>query len=63
MEIKPEQEPSDDDLNGPEHLQIQSRSQLDELLTEGLESGDAIEVTDEWWEAKQCYGNFFDRDN
>jgi uncharacterized protein YoaH (UPF0181 family) len=53
MEIKPEREPSDDDLRGPEHLQIHSRSQLDELLTEGLESGEAIEVTDEWWEAKR----------
>jgi antitoxin ParD1/3/4 len=48
------QQQADDTLSGPEHLQIQSRSQLDELLTEGLESGDAIEVTDEWWEAKRA---------
>jgi antitoxin ParD1/3/4 len=39
--------------NGPEHLQIQSRSHLNTLLTEGLESGEAIEVTDQWWEEKR----------
>jgi antitoxin ParD1/3/4 len=48
------QQQADDALSGPEHLQIQSRSHLDELLTEGLESGDSIEVTDEWWEAKRA---------
>jgi antitoxin ParD1/3/4 len=41
------------DFSGPEHLRIQSRSQLDDLLTEGLESGESIEVTDGWWEAKR----------
>jgi antitoxin ParD1/3/4 len=40
-------------FNGPEHLQIQSLSQLDQLLTEGLESGDAVELTDQLWEAKR----------
>jgi antitoxin ParD1/3/4 len=45
----------DDDtiLNGPEHLQIQTRSQLNAQLTEGLESGEAIAVTDKWWEEKR----------
>lgn len=28
---------------------------LEELLIEGLESGEFIEVTDEWWEQKHVY--------
>ncbi|MEB3291866.1 MAG: type II toxin-antitoxin system ParD family antitoxin [Synechococcales bacterium] len=47
--IEQAQQRADAEFNGPDQLQIQSRSHLNELLTEGLESGDAIEVTDEWW--------------
>lgn len=41
------------DLGAPEHLTIQSREHLDQLLQEGLESGDPIEVTEEWWAQKR----------
>ncbi|MBW4540329.1 MAG: hypothetical protein KME43_14455 [Myxacorys chilensis ATA2-1-KO14] len=41
------------DLGVPEHLTIQSREHLDQLLQAGLESGDSIEVTDEWWAQKR----------
>jgi hypothetical protein len=34
-------------------LQIQSRLQLNYSLIEGLESGDPIEVNDEWWAEKR----------
>ena len=30
-----------------------AQEKLDSLLLEGLESGESIEVTDEWWQAKQ----------
>lgn len=29
------------------------RRRLEELLLEGLDSGDPIQVTDEWWEQKR----------
>ncbi|BAS57990.1 hypothetical protein NIES2135_26270 [Leptolyngbya boryana NIES-2135] len=41
------------DLGAPEHLTIRSREHLDQLLQEGLESGDSIEVTDDWWAQKR----------
>lgn len=41
------------DLGAPEHLSIQSREHLDRMLREGLESGDSIEVTDDWWAQKR----------
>jgi antitoxin ParD1/3/4 len=40
-------------FDGPAHLQIQSRAHLDQLLIEGHESGEAVELTDELWEAKR----------
>jgi hypothetical protein len=45
--------PDNTAFNGPAHLQIQSRSHLDHLLTEGHESGDPVELTDQLWEAKR----------
>ncbi len=30
-----------------------AQEKLDSLLIEGLESGQSIEVTDEWWQEKQ----------
>jgi antitoxin ParD1/3/4 len=30
-----------------------ARDKLDSLLLEGLQSGESIEVTDEWWQEKQ----------
>ncbi|MBW4563357.1 MAG: YoaH family protein [Mojavia pulchra JT2-VF2] len=33
--------------------QRQAKENIEELLIEGLESGEAIEVTDEWWEQKR----------
>ncbi len=30
-----------------------AQEKLDSLLIEGLESGEPIEVTDEWWQEKQ----------
>lgn len=30
-----------------------AQEKLDSLLLEGLESGEPIEVTDEWWQEKQ----------
>lgn len=41
-------------LGAPEHLSIQARNHLDRLLQEGLESGDLIEVTDDWWTQKRA---------
>uniref|UniRef100_UPI0030D6D21D ribbon-helix-helix domain-containing protein n=1 Tax=Calothrix sp. NIES-2098 TaxID=1954171 RepID=UPI0030D6D21D len=35
--------------------QRQAQENIEELLIEGLESGDSIEVTDEWWEQKRIY--------
>lgn len=32
----------------------QSQEKLEELLIEGLDSGESIEVTDEWWEGKRA---------
>jgi hypothetical protein len=40
-------------LGAPEQLTIKSHHQLDRLLQEGLESGDPIELTDEWWVQKR----------
>ena len=31
-----------------------ARERLEELLLEGLESGDPIEITPEWWEEKRA---------
>lgn len=41
------------DPGAPQHLTIESREQLDRLLQAGLESGEPIEVTDDWWEQKR----------
>jgi antitoxin ParD1/3/4 len=41
------------DRHTPKHLTVTSREHLDMLLREGMESGDTIEVTDEWWVAKR----------
>ncbi|MBD2179640.1 type II toxin-antitoxin system ParD family antitoxin [Planktothrix sp. FACHB-1355] len=30
-----------------------AQAQMEELLLEGLDSGEPIEVTDEWWEQKR----------
>jgi hypothetical protein len=48
-------QPHHDDLDliGPEHLIIRSKEHLNELITEGLNSGEPIEVTDEWWAEKR----------
>jgi hypothetical protein len=43
----------DPSVGAPDLLTIQSRQQLDRLLQEGLESGDSIELTDEWWVQKR----------
>ncbi|NMG09489.1 hypothetical protein [Brasilonema sp. UFV-L1] len=32
-----------------------AQEHIEELLIEGLESGEAIEVTDEWWEQKRTH--------
>jgi hypothetical protein len=45
--------PAAPDFGAPEHLTVHSPQQLDQLLLEGLESGDPITVTDEWWEQKR----------
>lgn len=42
-----------DNSPGPEHLQVRSIDHLQELLQAGLDSGDPIEVTDEWWETRR----------
>ena len=39
--------------SGPEHLQVRSIDHLQELLQAGLDSGEPIEVTDEWWETRR----------
>ncbi|GAP94080.1 hypothetical protein [Leptolyngbya sp. NIES-2104] len=41
------------DPGAPQHLTIESREQLDRLLQAGLDSGEPIEVTDDWWEQKR----------
>ena len=33
--------------------ELAQQEQLESLLLEGLESGDPIEVTDEWWDRKR----------
>ncbi|ALF53935.1 addiction module antitoxin [Nostoc piscinale CENA21] len=33
----------------------QTQEHIEELLIAGLESGEAIEVNDEWWEQKRTY--------
>jgi antitoxin ParD1/3/4 len=43
----------ENDPHGPEHLQVRSIDHLQELLQAGLDSGDPIEVTDEWWETRR----------
>jgi hypothetical protein len=40
-------------VDGPEHLRVKSIEQLNHLIQAGLESGEPIEVTDEWWETKR----------
>ncbi|WP_315790891.1 ribbon-helix-helix domain-containing protein [Fischerella sp. JS2] len=35
--------------------QRKAQEYTEELLIEGLESGEAIEVTDEWWEQKRTH--------
>jgi hypothetical protein len=39
--------------DGPAHLQARSVEHLNHLLQAGLDSGEPIEVTDEWWETKR----------
>lgn len=39
-------------LIGQEQERV-AKSRLEELLIEGLESGEPIEITDEWWEQKR----------
>ncbi|MBE9056720.1 type II toxin-antitoxin system ParD family antitoxin [Sphaerospermopsis sp. LEGE 08334] len=34
-------------------LERVQQSRIEKLLLEGLDSGDAIEITDEWWEQKR----------
>ncbi len=41
------------DFGAPEDLTIRSRNHLDQMLQQGLESGNPIEATDEWWEQKR----------
>lgn len=43
----------DNNNPGPEHLQARSIDHLQELLQAGLDSGEPIEVTDEWWETRR----------
>ena len=46
-----------DSIDGPEHLRIQSREQLDALVQAGLDSldrGEGIMLTDEWWEQERA---------
>jgi hypothetical protein len=45
------------DFGAPEHLQVRSPEQLDQMLQEGLDSldrGEGIEATDAWWEAERA---------
>ena len=44
---------ADDADSGPEHLQVRSIDHFQELLQAGLDSGEPIEVTDEWWETRR----------
>ncbi|MBD2665484.1 hypothetical protein B6N60_04369 [Richelia sinica FACHB-800] len=34
-------------------LERVQKSRIEKLLLEGLDSGEAIEITDEWWEQKR----------
>jgi len=36
-----------------QELERVAKTQLETLLLEGLDSGEAIEITDEWWEQKR----------
>ncbi|MCU0541983.1 MAG: type II toxin-antitoxin system ParD family antitoxin [Oscillatoriaceae cyanobacterium Prado104] len=36
-----------------QELERVAKKQLETLLLEGLDSGEAIEITDEWWEQKR----------
>lgn len=51
--LQTDSDSSDLDLGAPKPLTIKSREHLDQLLQEGLESGDSSEVTDEWWAEKR----------
>jgi hypothetical protein len=54
----------DIDQGAPEHLQIRSKAQLDQLLLQGIESldrGEGIELTDEWWDQKRYLNPTSDR--
>ena len=48
-------QPDQDNPNelGPEHLTIRSSEHLNELILEGINSGEPIAITDEWWETKR----------
>lgn len=37
-----------------EQKRRKNQENLEELLLEGLDSGESIEVTDEWWEQKRA---------
>ena len=44
-------------IDGPEHLKIRSREQLDVLVQAGLDSldrGEGTILTDEWWEQERA---------
>ena len=46
-----------DSIDGPEHLKIRSREQLDGLVQPGLDSldrGEGIVLTNEWWEQERA---------
>ncbi|MEG3976415.1 type II toxin-antitoxin system ParD family antitoxin [Microcoleus sp. herbarium8] len=36
-----------------QELERVAKTQLETLLLEGLDSGESIEITDEWWEQKR----------
>jgi antitoxin ParD1/3/4 len=36
-----------------QELERVTKTQLETLLLEGLDSGESIEITDEWWEQKR----------
>ncbi|NJK67932.1 MAG: type II toxin-antitoxin system ParD family antitoxin [Microcoleus sp. SU_5_3] len=36
-----------------QELERVAKAQLETLLLEGLDSGESIEITDEWWEQKR----------
>ena len=46
-----------DSIDGPEHLRIRSREQVNVLIQSGLDSlgrGEGIVLTNEWWEQERA---------